>query len=81
MPERKQLAKISRVTDDDTGMYRIGEVEGAFQQDQLKEFISRYGKGGLLSTLAYMTHQVVSAAREVNQGQEGGESNQKDPPT
>ena len=30
MPERKILAKIIKITDDDTGMYRIGEIDGGF---------------------------------------------------
>ena len=70
MPERKLLARIAYVTDHDTGLYRIGEVDGAFQEDQLKEFIASYGRDELLSTLAYMTHQVISAARELNRERE-----------
>jgi hypothetical protein len=35
--ETQKLATVSFVTDTDVSYYEIGEVEGSFQKDELKE--------------------------------------------
>ena len=66
MPERKQIGQISVVTDDDTGMYHIGEIDGGFDPTLVKAHIESHGSTDLLQTLAYMTTMVVEHQREVN---------------
>lgn len=66
MPERKILAKITAITDHDTGMYHMGEIDGAFNSAELKEHIKSYGHEELIHKLAYMQFQVITAQREVN---------------
>ena len=64
MPERQQLTKITFVTDHDTGMYHIGEVDGIFSEDQLVDFYRRFGDKGreeLVSHLGFLQHQAYKA--------------------
>ena len=64
--ETKKLAEISYVTDTDVGYYEIGEVEGAFHEEQLKDYIRNFGHEKLCSQLGYLQFQVWKALREVN---------------
>lgn len=71
MPERKQMVSITIVTDDDTGMYHIGEPGGLFQQGELLEYLQQRGqkgKLGILEHLAYLQNQVIESWRKVNSG-------------
>lgn len=75
--ETKLLAKVSYVTDTDVSYYEIGETEGAFQEEQLKDYIKRFGHEKLCSQLAFMQYQIWKAVREVNgerDAEEGVES-------
>lgn len=67
MTERKRIASISVITDDDCGMYYIGELDGGFEPGVLQDHIERHGSEGLLKKLALMTHNVVEAERQVRQ--------------
>ena len=71
MSEKQELARIWAVTDDDTGMYRIGEVDGGFNGN-LQHQIEKYGSDELLKQLAYMTHTVIEMQRKQNSRQAGG---------
>jgi len=64
--ETKKLAEVRYVTDTDVSYYEIGEVEGAFQEAQLKDYIKRFGHEKLCSRLAYMQFQIFKAVREIN---------------
>jgi hypothetical protein len=64
--ETKKLAQVSYVTDTDVSYYEIGEVEGAFQEEQLKDYIKRFGHEKLCSQLGYMQFQIWKAVREIN---------------
>ena len=64
--ETKKLAEIRFVTDTDVGYYEIGEVEGSFQEAQLKDYIKRFGHEKLCSQLGYMQFQIWKALREIN---------------
>lgn len=64
--EIKNLAKVGYVTDTDVGYYEIGEVEGSFQEDQLKDYIKRFGHEKLCSQLGYMQFQIWKTLREIN---------------
>ena len=65
MPEKKTIARISIITDDDTGMYSIGEVDGGFDRESLRQHIEDHGAGGIINHLAYMTAMTVEIAREI----------------
>ena len=64
--EREKLAEISFVTDTDVSYYQVGEVEGAFQKQQLKDYIKRFGHEKLCSQLSFMQFQVWESLRELN---------------
>ena len=69
MPERESILTITKVTDDDTGMYRIGEIDGIFQSQSLGEYLSSHGEKGkteLINHFAYLQSQVIDAWRELN---------------
>jgi len=66
MPERKTLGRISAITDCDTGMYSIGEIDGGMDREMTRQHIENYGSEGLLRTLAYMVHLVVDEQRQIN---------------
>ena len=65
MAEKEPIAVISVITDDDTGMYSIGEVDGGFAKAELKQHIEDYGSGGIINHLACMTAMVVEVSREI----------------
>lgn len=64
--ENKNLVTISYVTDSEVGYYKIGEIEGSFDKEQLKNYIERFGHNELCSQLAYLQYQVWNALQEVN---------------
>lgn len=64
--ESKNLVTISYVTDTDVSYYHIGEVEGSFQKEELKEYIKRFGHENLLTQLAFLQFQVWDVIRELN---------------
>lgn len=72
--ETQKLAQIDYVTDTDVAYYEIGEVSGAFDEKELKEYVQRYGHEALCSQLAFMQFQIWEVVR--NQG-EGAEDNIK----
>jgi hypothetical protein len=70
--ETQKLATVSFVTDTDVSYYEIGEVEGSFQKDELKDYIKRFGHEKLCSQLAFLQFQVWEALREVNSERDAG---------
>ena len=68
--ETKQIAKIEYITDTETGMYKTGEVNGAFNEADLESYIKRYGHEKLCAQLGYMQFQVWTALRKVNGGKD-----------
>ena len=64
--ERKDLATVSYITDTDVSYYEIGEAEGSFQKEELKDYIKRFGHEKLCSQLAFMQFQIWETLREVN---------------
>lgn len=65
MPERQQLGTVSVITDDDTGMYTIGEIDGGFSTGLLQEHIQSHGADGVIRQLSHMIHQVYQARDKV----------------
>lgn len=65
MPQRENLANINVITDDDTGMYSIGEIDGGFKTKLLNEHIEKYGAEGLLKQLTTMIYTVVGLDRNI----------------
>jgi hypothetical protein len=70
--ETQKLATVRFVTDTDVSYYEIGEVEGSFQKDELKDYIKRFGHEKLCSQLAFLQFQVWEALREVNSERDAG---------
>lgn len=64
--QTKSICNIRYVTDCDTELYSCGEIDGAFQYHELKNFIKIYGENGkndLLHHLAYLQYQVIDIWR------------------
>jgi hypothetical protein len=70
--ETQKIATVSFITDTDVSYYEIGEVEGSFQKDELKDYIKRFGHEKLCSQLAFLQFQVWEALREVNSERHAG---------
>ena len=64
--EGEKLATIEFITDTDVSYYEMGELEGAFQEHQLEDYIKRFGHEKLCSHLAYLQFQVWQALRKIN---------------
>lgn len=72
MPQRENLAKITIITDDDTGMYSIGEIDGGFNTMTLQNHIRKYGADGILKELNTMIYTVVGLAVNIKNESAGG---------
>ena len=48
MADRKELGRITIITDDSKGMYRIGYVDGGFHHERLRSHISNDGGTDIL---------------------------------
>ena len=66
MSNIKQLGSIGYHTDDDTGTYDIGEIDGGWNVALLENYVRRYGVNGILYQLALMTTSVIEAKRKIN---------------
>ncbi len=64
--QTKELAKIKFVIDTDVSYYEVGEVEGAFQEAELKDYIKRFGHEKLCAQLGYMQFQIWRTLRGIN---------------
>ena len=65
MPQTEILANVTVVTDDDTGMWSIGEVEGQFFNDRLKEHIESHGVNSILIQLSQMIYSAIDMNRDI----------------
>ena len=65
MPQTEILANVTVVTDDDTGMWSIGEVEGQFFNDRLKEHIESHGVHSILIQLSQMIYSAIDMNRDI----------------
>jgi hypothetical protein len=66
MSNIKELGSIGYHTDDDAGMYKIGEVDGGWNSTLLENYVRRYGVNGILYQLAFMTTSLIEAQRKIN---------------
>ncbi len=65
MPQTEILANVTVVIDDDTGMWSIGEVEGQFFNDRLKEHIESHGVDSILIQLNQMIYSAIDMNRDI----------------
>ncbi len=65
MPQTEILANVTVVTDDDTGMWSIGEVEGQLFNDRLKEHIESHGVDSILIQLNQMIYSAIDMNRDI----------------
>lgn len=67
MSERKELLSVSYHSDDDTGMYHIGEMDFGVS-GRLESYIERYGYDGvkeILSVLGHLAWEVKTCFYEI----------------
>lgn len=57
MSQRKDLIKINYHTDDDTGMYSIGEIDFGVSAE-LDNYLEHYGRKGMDDILKTMCHLI-----------------------
>ena len=83
MASRKLLISIEYHDDDDTGMYKIGEVDYGYGQElhnYLKEF-GLEGRNNLLQTLGFLAYTTQAIYLKTNPPQMGSCENRQDRPT
>lgn len=69
MSQRKQLLEVTYHSDDDTGMYQVGEIDFGIN-GRLDEYLRGFGVNGykeIILTLAYLSHEVHSAWEKISQ--------------
>lgn len=66
MSERKKLATIDFIVDTDKSYEFIGEVDGSFNEADLKAYIKRHGIDSLCKHLSFLQFQVYNTFREIN---------------
>lgn len=73
MPSTSKLFSIDYVDDDDTGLYKMGEIWGIPKND-LDEYISTYGARELLDVLVELIHVTKTIEKEKKERAEKLES-------
>lgn len=66
MPEKKSLVNIGYITDTETPVFSLGEVDGYFDHDILDNYIEYYGSEQLILHLARLQFQVIERQKSVN---------------
>ena len=67
MAETKTIGRISVVTDSETSYDNIGDIDGGFDEQALRQHIQHHGAAGVLEKLGWMSWQVCQLVREGNQ--------------
>lgn len=68
MGQRKPLLEIEYHSDDDTGMYQVGEIDFGIS-GLLDEYLKKYGyvgKKDIIDMLGYLIYEVEKRFREQN---------------
>ena len=82
MSQRETLLKVEYHSDDETGMYQIGEIDFGIS-GLLDEYLEHYGYAGkknVIDTLGYLIYEVERRFREKNPSPAGEtESNSNEP--
>jgi len=68
MSQRKELLSVSYHSDDETGMYQVGEIDFGIS-GILDEYLKNYGYAGkknIIDTLGYLIYEVEKRFREKN---------------
>ena len=66
MSQRKELLSVEYHSDDDTGMYSVGEIDFGISGN-LDEYLQHYGAKGkqeIIATLSYLIYEVERKFRE-----------------
>lgn len=64
MSERKELCKISYITDDDCGMYRLGEIDW-IPNGVIERYVQLYGQYGQHQILEMCSRIIVEASHGI----------------
>ncbi len=74
MKDRNLLA-VTEVIDDETGNYRIGEIDYSITIGLLDNYFARYGNEGkkeIIQILAFLIYYVEDRFRGLKQGEKAG---------
>lgn len=63
MPQRVTLIKIEKITDCDTGMYQIGELDFGISCGLVEDYLKSYGLNGKKELLAMLGHLAYHVER------------------
>jgi hypothetical protein len=66
MAEHKEIGSIKIVTDSDNGYEHIGDVDGGFNEYELRDHIEKHGITGISEKLSYMQWQAWQCLRDIN---------------
>lgn len=64
--ETQNLTTIKFITNTEVSYSNIGDVEGSFDEDKLKNYISRFGHEKLCTHLSFLQFQIWKTLRELN---------------
>ena len=65
MASRQKLLEVSAITDCETGMYEIGEVDFGINMS-IEHHIRKYGHEEILLTLAHLIYEVKRTAAKLH---------------
>lgn len=62
MTTRRTILTVNAISDDDCGMYRIGEID-TIPDEQVEDYIKRYGEYGYSELLDFCTRLMSAVKR------------------
>lgn len=64
MTERRTVLLINEISDDDCGMYRLGEID-TLPDGQVEAYIRRHGEFGYTEMLEFAANLMVAAKKSI----------------
>jgi len=72
MPKRETLLTLEKVTDCETGDYRVGEIDFGIKVGALEDYLMRYGYEGkreIMNMMSYLIYEIERRYRDLPNSQ------------
>lgn len=66
MSRTKELLSLEYHTDDDTGMYEVGEVDYGIYTGLVEDYIRAYGSAPLVLALSQLNYKIMELQYKIN---------------
>lgn len=66
MAQRKLLFSVERISDDECGMYRIGEID-TLVSENVREYINDFGEFGYQELIKFAAHIIFEAQLHIKE--------------